>query len=754
MKKKKLFFFLFLFSIGVSLFASEGKDLKKPLKQKLSDSLYEQVTDSIDPSNEKVKITTLTNKMFPDPFNKQNKSLLDIPLTQSLHSFAAIVNEVGNIVVHLCMLCCFLCIIFNCFKLWFSTTEVKKFFVDIIWKLIICIILLFCYIPFTNSLVSFASQIAVSICGGYDKINSTYVMAHATLEKAIGEGLEVITKCMYENAIEASDGNKYITDTMIRDLQACSMSEEDINAWMKKHNLKIANAVYRVDRDDYSSKQIVGKGEGSWLAGNKFSHYQDENGKLLTSKGWFFTNVKNFRKEANNTRDEYKDDKDKQLSYVSKIVGLQRVLTGESVEPTDLDKSVSQQTKEKKEKSLKTLKNVYYSPFLVNKDGNNTPFLSASKLLKTITIMNDAVFYANGLQIDPNNNNWESRKIEFTFNGIKDFLEDLLIDFGMIICCAIIMAEYILTILEFYLIRGLATLLIPFYFLDATKSYAENLIKIFFNYFFKILITVFVCFFSLGMFLEVILIDFTTERESFFIVLFLVTLAIGTMFCSKIPNILSTLLSGNPSMGFGNVMESARGAAHGMHMAQHAVQSAGKIAGGLGKLVQGGGRFAVNAGATLDGMANASNAAKSSATSWNNKQTSDGSKISVGLAGVKGAMSYLGESTKQHAKDSAFSLFTGQKAERTSNNFAFGKLGQTYTDEEGRTYSMSSSMMNKNNEAVSKDIGKNAVAKMTESRKKAAKSTVEGDEQGNNKSPGTQEFGETEVREGIGPSDK
>lgn len=744
MKKKKLFFFLFLFSI-VSLFASEGKDLKKPLKQKLSDSLYEQVTDTTDPSNEKVKITTLTNKMFPDPFNKQNKSLLDIPLTQSLHSFAAIVNEVGNIVVHLCMLCCFLCIIFNCFKLWFSTTEVKKFFVDIIWKLIICIILLFCYIPFTNSLVSFASQIAVSICGGYDKINSTYVRAHATLEKAIGEGLEDITKLMYENAIDGHDGNKYITDKMIEDLKACQMSQEQIDEWVKKHNLKIASPVIVQD--------VVGSGNTNQTKEEVWG-YTDGNGKVLKSKGWFFTSIDGFSSKVNKTTKKYKDKKDTQLSYVSKIIGLQQVLTGESVEPKDLDKNVSQQTKEKKEKSLKVLKNVYYSPFLVNKDGNNTPFLSASKLLKTITVMNDAVYYANGLQIDPNTNDWQERKIKWTFNGLVDFLESLLQKFGMLICCAIIMAEYILTILEFYLIRGLATLLIPFYFLDATKSYAENLIKIFFNYFFKILITIFVCFFSLGMFLEIILIGFVTEKESFYIVLFLVTLAIGTMFCSKIPNILSTLLSGNPSMGFGNVMETARGAAHGMHMAQHAVQSAGKIAGGLVKGVQGGGRFVANAGATLDGMANASNAAKSSAISWNNKQTSDGSKISVGLAGFKGAMSYLGESTKQHAKDSAFSLFTGQKAARNGTSNVFTKLGQTYVDGEGHQKTMSMSNIKEENAKAGENIGKNAVAKMTGSIKKGGMSTVEGDEQGNNKSSGTQKFGETEVREGIGPSDK
>ena len=225
--------------------------------------------------------------------------------------------------------------------------------------------------------------------------------------------------------------------------------------------------------------------------------------------------------------------------------------------------------------------------------------------------------------------------------------------------------------------------------MDATKSYAENLIKIFFNYFFKILITIFVCFFSLGMFLEIILIAFTTERESFFIVLFLVTLAIGTMFCSKIPNILSTLLSGNPSMGFGNVMETARGAAHGMHMAQHAVQSAGKITGGLGKGVQGLTRFGMGVGATLDSMASAYNSATGKMKDYNNERVADPetgmmpAEFTGGQmkrAGVFAALSAAGNSMKQSVGDSLYKGLTGQEKKRDTTDGGTFKFGQTFSE--------------------------------------------------------------------------
>ena len=127
-------------------------------------------------------------------------------------------------------------------------------------------------------------------------------------------------------------------------------------------------------------------------------------------------------------------------------------------------------------------------------------------------------------------------------------------------CCIV----YVINLLEFYLVRGIACLLIPLFFIDATKSYAENIIKILLTYFFKILITVFFCYFALGLFLDVVTQTVATAdtNSSLTLITYLFTIFIGVMFCGKVPEILSVVMSGSPNMGFGTILQSARGAIH------------------------------------------------------------------------------------------------------------------------------------------------------------------------------------------------
>jgi len=62
-------------------------------------------------------------------------------------------------------------------------------------------------------------------------------------------------------------------------------------------------------------------------------------------------------------------------------------------------------------------------------------------------------------------------------------------------CCIV----YVINLLEFYLVRGIACLLIPLFFIDATKSFATNIIRTVFSYFVKVLVNVTMCFFALNM---------------------------------------------------------------------------------------------------------------------------------------------------------------------------------------------------------------------------------------------------------------
>ena len=280
---KKLCIFLFIFSLTTFVSAD---NLKKPLKTKLSESLLEETRTEYlrDDGVKKSEIQIVADEMFPSYEN--NKSLIDMPLSGGIHSFATIVNEMGGIVVDLCILCCFLCIIFNCFKLWFATTEVKKFFVDIIYKLIICIILLLVYVPFTNSLISLATSLGGSISGGYQKINTVYVNAYASMEAAIEKGLKDITEVMYTNATEDKDGKKYITEEMVEELKSYGMSQEGVEEWAKQKGLNIAYPVYEEKVGQFNSSTVL-------------KHYKDANGNVLEKKGWIWTQASNFKSGTN-----------------------------------------------------------------------------------------------------------------------------------------------------------------------------------------------------------------------------------------------------------------------------------------------------------------------------------------------------------------------------------------------------------------------------------------------------------------------
>lgn len=55
---------------------------------------------------------------------------------------------------------------------------------------------------------------------------------------------------------------------------------------------------------------------------------------------------------------------------------------------------------------------------------------------------------------------------------IKNFVFKI----GLILAMIIIMIEYTLTVIEFFIVMAMSILLIPMFFLDATKSFATNIL--------------------------------------------------------------------------------------------------------------------------------------------------------------------------------------------------------------------------------------------------------------------------------------
>lgn len=555
------------------------------------------------------ELTKISNDTSGLPAYSKNTKILDMPLAGGITSFANTIEYFSDVVIALCILGAFLMILFNSFKLWFSAIEVKKSFVDMVYKCVFCSILVIIYKPCTNAILKYATEFGASCSGGYDKINSVYSETYKVLLGNIEKGIATIKTNILNNAFKTSDGNSYITEETIKDLFSYGMSQSEIDGWIKEKNLKIAkpNIVRRsvgarenetasnlgVKRNDYEQQ--------GWL---------DENGNVIKTKSWFFGISSTLSaKKLNNKLKEGIDSK-KQLEYITKINALTEVLSGESIISPDetADTDVDSDIKKKKDRSFALLKDTFYAPYLKDANGENTFFLSPSAVFHTCQIMSDCIAYACAEKIDPQTG--EIEKIKFnpggvwSFDGIIKALTSLLYKMGMIIATIILMAEYTITILEFYLVRALGTLLIPLFFIDATKSFAQNLIRLFLSYFMKILVTVLCCFFSLGLFMDISVFTYTDLDLSatFTLVIYLSTIVTGLMLALNASKIASTVMNGQPSMGVGDLARVGHSMAHAAHSAQHMAHSAGQFGQGAVHAGQNMAKGAAGAFQTLDSI--------------------------------------------------------------------------------------------------------------------------------------------------------
>ena len=238
----------------------------------------------------------------------------------------------------------------------------------------------------------------------------------------------------------------------------------------------------------------------------------------------------------------------------------------------------------------------------------------------------------------------------------------------------------------------------------------------------------------MGLFLDTAVITFATPLNTFTLVLYLSTLTIGTTFCAKVPQILNTLLSGNPSMGWGSIVETARGAAQGLHMAQHAAQSAKKVGSGLAHVTQGVVRGGMGASATLDSMASAYNSATGKMKDYNNDRVPDPKTglMPAGFtggqmkrAGVFAALSAAGNSMRQSVGDSLYKGLTGQEKKRDTMDGGTFKFGQTFSENGVGSNKADFGDMKKQAESKGQSIGGSRGDSIVENKKQKEEKLIE-----------------------------
>lgn len=692
--KKRLIILLSLFLIAnVSIFADSKSDTSR---NNYVNSLSDTVTGM--------------------PSLSTNTKLLDIPLVGGITQLATMLNNFSKIISILCGLFAFLMIIFNSFKLWTGTLEIKKGYVDMVYKCVLCIAIFALYIPATNTLLKLSNSIGATCSGGYQKIDHVYTEAYKALKEEIDKGLEEIQKTYLTNAFESTDGKKYITDKTVENLQNFGMSKEEISDWAKQNGLNIAH-------EEFVTEEWVSKDMSH--STKKSTGWYDENGNLIQQNNKFL--FWNYTSAAKLTSKDKKTNKSinskKQIQMVAKLNGLLEVL-----DVVDITEVAEEELAIQKATAETNLQKVFYSPWLKDKNNVNTFFVSPNAILKTCLVMSDALCYGVGTTINAQGE-MEDTKIIPTWKSILQLIQTLLYKLGMVVSCVIIMAEYTITILEFYIVRALATFLIPLLFLDSTKSYAQNLLRLFLTYFMKIMVTTLCCFFALGMFMDVLSLSYNTldVTTSISLVTYISTMVMGLLLAQKAPQIAMTVINGNPSMGLGDIVRMAGGMAHAAHSMERMAHRGEEF---FKKAAKGGQEFArgtADAFQTLDSAVVAGRTTGENLKAKAESGAYSGTEQDISRAQKSAFWSTLGSAAGQAIGDKAHKAVFGterQHWDEEDNTSGFWKVGQQVMVN-GRQKIASAEDVKKHNEKIAENQAQKATDKSMEKHPRNVEKPIE-----------------------------
>ena len=560
--------------------------------------------------------------------------LFDTPyLNVTGNALSMIVNfmEYARLLV---AICAFLALLFNAFQMWCSTLEFKKFYADAVYKCLVVMILMNIYPTVITKTYNLATELGVEASGG----EKTVITAFSGIAKQTKRIWNAGTASMIEQLQTGAgeDGKIVVDQNLINMFTEYGMTEEEALAWAKEQGIEVSTG--KVKRSQKKAQKKA---------------------------------VKAFKNDT---------EKQKYMKQSMAIIhAMSQVLTGTS-DSAMADGSVS--ATEILKMGDETLNNVFYNPYI-----KGTKRLSFSAMMKTAVIIAEcasAGSLASTEEIDPSKqSSWEdlakSKKphLLFTFVG-KLLMNTFIYKILMLIAVGYCMIEYIVTLIEYLIVAAVSALLIPFFFIDATKQFAMNILKSVFSYFIKILVTTMMIFFVISMYIDLgSLILARKDLDSIMSLLVYACITmLGMVLVKNSGKIAGAVISGNPSMGLGDIVNQARGMSAAMHHASQEMRQFGNQVKGAAMAAQKfNGRMAdineARAGAkaagqqTFAGLDAANAAEKVSMTEKDMKHEANAAK-----------RAYAFQAGKQMFGDAAYKAFTGR--DRNHEKDGALKVGQMF----------------------------------------------------------------------------
>lgn len=532
--------------------------------------------------------------------------MFDLPFINGISYFVAGLGYAKVVAFLLAQCFCIIGLVWNAFKLWAGSAQVKKTCIDIGARLIIFTFLFNWYAAITMNLLALGTGIGEVICGGKDKASSQY--------EAI---VDIVTSQIesYEDAEMANFSilkNKTITEKqwkkLMKSLSDSGMRKDKARQEKLKNTYKI-NVVSNSSQVDAVSSDALERLEQ--ILKNKMALVQTAGNNTLTWEeikegrekyGW--QEGKDYALDVTYADDgtvassrwyrigdmnQAYDDAIKRFNTLCKFFGVQDEKGKNMTADTYKKLNTAQQV------TVKEKIGDWFSGLWLNIDGSNVKFsygkaakdYNTRANAKSISGFNPQYMSPGAIVklgtlvaelIKGGDDTREFNKNEPFWMDVIDIviwiISMLLVEFSSIL----IAIDYIVMILEYHIVTTISYILLPLMLFDGTKQYAMKLAGTFMAFFIRILTFTAVFYFAIDTYMQMLYSQFggltdPGSVQSFSHVILSCLLCI--MLIKKVPQLAQTILSGSPSMGAGDAIQTARGALRGGMMGARKIAGEG-----------------------------------------------------------------------------------------------------------------------------------------------------------------------------------
>ena len=590
----------------------------------------------------------------------------DAPFLDGIQSFIIIFYNLQRVVIVLATTIGCINIVWNCFKLWLGTEQVKKVCTDIISKFLIFIVAMNVYPLVMGDVLELSMSLGAHASGGYDKVfNAFYSQAK--------HSAKILSECNSKLKTVLTDGGKGLSDEDVKKILTTSVlkNSEDLYPEVKR-------AGVRSDQSTYTKISVTGKEKeymdmGVAVDVDSWMGYDSKTGtyKPLNSYDLSVKEADNESRKITSAASKIIQTNDYQTA-LDTLVAYDEVFSyhpsADALKADEFFRNHPNYTPvDENGDSIMQSYNQYqyftFNVFLTYKENGvekETLFLSPASMLKMGLLVSDILGRRidGGMVMDEKGyatyekTTFQDKSNKTLMGKVKDFIMKLVISLGLNFTCIIITIQYVTCILEYILVSSVGCIFIPFCLWDGTKSFAQKLITMFSSYFIKLLMQITCIFWTYAMFLKMgaNTIGDGANQSTFWQFTYVVFICFMCIMMNKsAPQFAVALLNGNPQLSLGEFMSTANSIANTARTAQAAGQKTVHAAQAAGKGVQAAGRAAATTGLAFGAASQAAAAAGGGA---GNFMKSLGSIAGKGLA-------HVGQS-----------VFTGTQS---GEQFGFGK---------------------------------------------------------------------------------